>query len=901
MRNVLTFEETVREPDSCRIGGKAWGLAEISRAGFEVPNFCVLPTQVFTEHISSKCAESFAKAIFSESNNSGVATAGALACLSDAVRQSSLDLYLIEELAKKLDELGPGPYAVRSSMRREDTMAHSFAGQLETLLNQRTLAEVADSIVRCWASAYSEKVATYAGQARISIAERQMAVIVQQMVDSRVSGVLFSANPNNGDENETLISAAWGLGDGIVSGIVDADEFVVRNSAEVASRIAAKKEAVVRAPRGCGTLQKAVTGEDVGRRCLTTAEVLRLEWVGQRLARVFKHPVDVEWAFDDETLHVLQARPVTIRQRPAPDLTEPVTIWDDSNVQESFNGVTTPLTFSFACRVHEYGYRTFFRTLGTPARTLRRHERSFHRILGLLKGRVYYNLTTWYEGCEMLPSLQQTREDLEKMLGVEEPLDFIVPDISRWNVLRRAPQLAYMYARLAPRMLTADRRINKFTTRFDAVYDSIPREHLSSASISELMDYLSYLDDELLKKWDAPILNDFRVMKSSGKLRRIVASTSNDSQEAEELVSGLLSGIDGIESVEPTRHLIELARLARGETKLAELIRAETNPALLEKLRSSFPSFVKSVDEYVRLYGDRCMGELKLETVSLREDASFLFDILRNYLDSPAVDSTVPTSIETDQFKEARDRVRAALSHRSVKAFEKSVREARHAVKIRENLRLDRSRMYGLYRSIFRALGDRVSKSGVLTATDDIFYLTVEELWAYHLGKSVTTNLTDLVALRRREFAEYEKSYAPHRIKTRGSPYLPGQWHENQVDKDISYVETLKGIGCYPGVVEAPARVVQNPEAVAGLNGCILVANRTDPGWAPLFPSIRGLLIERGNTLSHSAVVARELQIPTIVAIPSLLRIIDDGEPLMMDGQSGTVWRIRRRGQDDRV
>ena len=216
----------------------------------------------------------------------------------------------------------------------------------------------------------------------------------------------------------------------------------------------------------------------------------------------------------------------------------------------------------------------------------------------------------------------------------------------------------------------------------------------------------------------------------------------------------------------------------------------------------------------------------------------------------------------------------------------------RDAVKAREALRLDRTRLFGLYRDVYLAIGARLHEAGRLDAPRDVFWLTTDEIAAYDAGRSVTKDLAALARLRASEFERFRRAEPPHRIETVGPVYHGNSLTRPEPAPEALVAEVLTGTGCYPGVVESAVAVVSSPDDDLSVNGRILVTVRTDPGWAPLFPTCTGLLVERGSTLSHSAVVARELGIPAIIGIRELTRVLGDGELVRMDGAEGTVHRL---------
>lgn len=302
-----------------------------------------------------------------------------------------------------------------------------------------------------------------------------------------------------------------------------------------------------------------------------------------------------------------------------------------------------------------------------------------------------------------------------------------------------------------------------------------------------------------------------------------------------------------------------------------------------------------AVAEYLRRYGFRCINELKLEEPSLRETPAFVYQILQNYirLDDAMLDAEAMEAREREIRQQAEQKAHAALKSGPRYVFRRHVfryllQGARKGVRNRENMRFARTRIYGVVRELLQAMGRKFVGLGVLDAPNDIFCLTIDEVWDYVKGTAVTTNLRGLAELRRQEFDGYrDAAPPPDHFETFGMVYA-GNTFQDWVDaKPVD--GDLVGTGCCPGTVTAPVRVVRSPRDDLQLNGCILVAERTDPGWVPLYPSVIGILIERGSILSHSAIVAREMGIPAIVGIQGLLATLADGQVVTMDGKAGTV------------
>ena len=872
------------------IGGKAAGLVRLERAGAPVPPWFAVGAEAYARHAERALGAELlgaCSAAIDADDTEGLATACAAA--QAALLEQRLNSGLEAAITLALERLGEGPYAVRSSMIGEDDEAFSFAGQLETYLHQADVSAVCDAVIRCWSAALAPRVLTYRKRAGLALVDLRMAVIVQRMINGTVSGVLFTVDPTTGNRQQALLSACWGLGEGVVDGSCNTDEFVWDHAEGLVDRrISDKDRMVVPRQGGSGTeeIDTPVTQRNTS--CLADDEVEAILSAGLAVAHQLGAPQDIEWTIGGGTLYLLQARPITS----LPPVAEgPRVVWDNSNIQESYCGVTTPLTFSFASAGYASVYAQTMRALGLPEATVRAHDRMLRNMLGLVRGRVYYNIQNWYRGLLLLPSFGRNKADMERMMGLDEPVDFIADETPSWvEKLGRLPRILHTGLRMLRLFRALPDEVPRWQASFEAAYRRADRGRFQAAGFSALMAVLDDLRQGMLDNWSTPIINDFYVMMSVGRLRRVVERAVG-SDDAESLLASLLAGEEGIESTEPVRQLLAMAAEARAQPALAATLRTGEPLDALAEVRANHAHFAEHIAGWLERYGDRCMGELKLETVSLREDPGFVVQVLRNYLDREDLDPQALARRERELRAAAEDRLRSRLGWFRRARVGGALRAARQSVKQREAMRLQRTRMFGLYRDVYLALGQRLQEAGRLDAARDVFYLTTQEIEAYHEGRAVTADLAPIARARRAEYAAYEALDLPHRFETWG-PVYDGNRYEGPRRELAPDGRHLRGIGCYPGVVEGELKVVLSPRDELSVNGRILTTVRTDPGWAPLFPTCGGLLIERGSTLSHSAVIARELGIPAVVGVPGLLSLVRDGERVRLDGGAGTVERL---------
>jgi pyruvate,water dikinase len=307
------------------------------------------------------------------------------------------------------------------------------------------------------------------------------------------------------------------------------------------------------------------------------------------------------------------------------------------------------------------------------------------------------------------------------------------------------------------------------------------------------------------------------------------------------------------------------------------------------------------------LYGFRCINELKLEELDLHDDPEFIFASIQSYLKTNSFHVADLTEREQKIRSAAEAVVAQHLSRARMTIFNFVLKNTRKAVKNRENLRFARTKVFGISRHLFRAMGRKLTQLGLLGQPDDIFYLTIDEILQFIEGRCVTQDIKSLTEMRKKEFTDYrETASLPDRLLTYGAvgaslPYLQVFMESDLLKKDQAELnktlgkDTLVGTPCSPGIIEGRVRVVHKLQDAQGLAGDILVTARTDPGWVPLFPSCSALLIERGSLLSHSAVVARELGLPTIVGISGgLMDRLKTGDLVRVDASLGQIQILER-------
>lgn len=861
---------THKEPEKASlltIGGKARNLYALQGMGFRVPAWVVIPQEVIESLIPEKLITA---------NYSGV---------SAYIDQLEIPQSFTDEILRHFSD--NRFFAVRSSAIDEDGSDFSFAGQFasELFVTAETLSLQLKSV---WKSAFSERVYQY----RTSNGLKHvcgLAVIIQEMVPAEVAGVAFGIHPVSGKRNEQLVSAVFGLGEGLVSGELDADNFIVTKEG-VQSEIATKTERIVwDTTSGNGTKKEVLPVELQTRSTLSTEQVLQVREVLQITYQQLGKPQDIEFAFFRDELYVLQARPITNLHR-LPDPDGDYILWDNSNIIESYPGVTTPLTFSFISRSYENAYRLFCSYLGVDQRVIRQNERVFANTLGLINGRVYYNLRTWYHMLAMLPGYSINARFMENMMGVKERFD--IPETYRlskgkawWRIIRMVFSMFARYRSL-PRKRHA---FMQLTNRTIAHYKQLP---LEAKNANELMQLYLEFEQTLLNEWKAPLLNDFFAMVWFGRLQKACIKYVGKSHP--NIHNDLLCGSSDIISTQPIHRSIALATTISSNESLKVFFLSDSAEKVWNQLEQrpdpAFTAIRQEIIRYVDDFGERCIGELKLETVSYTQEPALFVKVLQSYVQTGITSDRTSGETEETIRKNAEAIINQALKGKwwSKRKLSKTVNKARELVSSRENLRYERTRAFGIVRELFSQMGKRFYAEGILQHPRDIFYLTRDEIFAYIEGTSVTAGLQQLVALRKAEFDGYRAMEPPsERFASYGTVYHGNDFYSTARVEAIT--GDLKGIGCCPGIIRGTVRVIYDPQSIDSLNGDILVTSSTDPGWVTLFPSAAAIVVERGSLLSHSAIVSREMGIPCIVGVTGLLKTLKTGDEIEMDGSTGHI------------
>lgn len=823
------------------MGGKATALSKLGKAIDNIPDWFVVSFKGFD--INKKC-------ILQEAKN---------------------------EIQQRLKSFSEDDYfAVRSSAGNEDSSDNSFAGQFDTFLYVKK-SDVISKVLDVYMSAFSDRIETYRKENNI-FEITIPSVIIQKMVNSETSGVAFGANPVNSNVKEIVVSSVFGLGSGLVDGIATADTYTIKNN-EIKKEIA-KKDYCHKLENG-EVVQKDVDEDIKEKQILSDEQIIEVKNLVKKASDFFGRFQDIEWAYEEGKLYLLQSRPITTLKG---DKQGKINVFDNSNIVESYGGITTPLTFSFIRMVYENVYIELSKIFNVKQEKIEMNSQMFKSMLALIDGRVYYNLYGWYGLLGLLPGLTSNKKSMEQMMGVKESLPddlFPVPQATFKDKLG--------LVNTGFGLLKGFIDIRKMTDNFyKRLNDALEDKDIENMDLYELHDYYYEFENKLLHKWDAPLVNDFLAMIFYGQLKNQCKELFNE--DADMVHNDLLCDEGGIISSEPAKRIKEMAKIIKDNEELIELLE-NTDILYVKKELYKYPKFEKMLNEYLDKFSDRCLQELKLETLTLKENPASLYASIATFARRIKKENVEDIDMAQNR-KNAEKKVKEKLKFKPIKKakFDFILKHARYTVKNRENLRFERTRVFGRIREIFLRIGFILTSMNVIEEKRDIFYLELDEILFYIDGKSTTNNLKELIAIRKNQYLKYKDTNPDERFYSYGAVNIGNDFkRETKNESKVNDTSDLKGIGASPGKVKGKVRIIKNPANAKLEQGEILVAEFTDPGWIMLFPAASGILVERGSLLSHSAIVSRELGIPAVVGITGLIENVKDGDIVEFDGTTGLV------------
>ncbi|MFD9590154.1 rifamycin-inactivating phosphotransferase [Streptomyces sp. NPDC059980] len=856
---VLDLQE-VDETQVAVVGGKGAQLGELSRIeGIRVPaGFCVT-TEAFRRIVAET---SSLDDQLDRLSRSAPDDREGIRALSARIRRTIEEVAVPEELVAAISRaLGrhgeQAAYAVRSSATAEDLPTASFAGQQDTYLNVMGVTAVLQHVSRCWASLFTERAVAYRQRNGIDHRTVHMAVVVQRMVFPHAAGVLFTADPVTGNRKVASVDAGFGLGEALVSGLVNPDVFKVRDGEIVSKVIAAKQRAVHALPAG-GTREVAVDAQRQEQPALTDAQAVRLAEVGRRIEAHFGRPQDIEWCLVDDGFQIVQSRPITTLF--------PVPVSDDQENhvyvsvghQQMMTDAMKPLGLSMwqltaMAPMHAAGGRLFVdvaRRLASPA-----SRAGLLDLMGKGDPLVRDALETVLAQDGFVPSPPDAGPGGLPGRGAADPIE-TDPAVVTELIERSRTSIA---------ALEHDIRSKTGPALFDFLLEAF-EEHkrvlsdpLSIQAIMAGMEATWWLNDQL-REW------------------------LGEKNAADTLT---LSAPDNITS-EMGLALLDVADVIRPHPDVVAFLEGVQDEGFLDELAklTGGAEARDAIEAYLDRYGMRCVGEIDITRPRWRERPSTLVPVI---LDNVRLFEPGAAERRFEQGRrKAREKEQDVLARlralpdgdRKADETKRMIDRVRTFIGYREYPKYGIIARYFVYKTALMEEAHRLVQAGVLPEPEDSFYLTFQEFHAVARSHQVDQRL---VQRRKDAFRSYER-LTPPRVLTSDGEAVTGAYRRDDVPPGA-----LTGLPVSAGTVEGRARVILDMAEADLEAGDILVTTFTDPSWSPLFVGIAGLVTEVGGQMTHGAVIAREYGLPAVVGVDRATRLIEDGRRIRVHGTDGYV------------
>jgi len=924
------------------LGGKGRSLARMASAGLAVPGGFYVTSSAYKMYVAeNKLQAAILDAAKPERAGKTLSFDSASNSIKALFEKTEPPAEIISEIREAYAALGNAPaVAVRSSANAEDLPDMSFAGQQDTYLNISGEEALLDAVRRCWASLWTPRAMSYRHRMGVDHAQVAMAVVVQVMVPSDVSGILFTANPATGERSEMIINSSFGLGEAVVSGEVTPDTYIVDRETLTASEttIGAKEQQIV-SDGAQGTRLEDIEESERGKSSLSVEAIAALSALAKDVERHFGGvPQDVEWAISDDTLWLLQSRPIT-NLPPQPievawEPTPPAQILARRQIVENIPDPCTPLFDELYLTegletsekgkkreslmvgggpmfvtLNGYAYQRFDFPVVLDARKKKDSKVMSEAEMDAAETKMEAEAGAEKTKAEWKKKFDEYREKTVKM--AQHDLDLFLADLSPddrkayddWAATTDYEDMAQtvtMPESDNPTFIAFNRTaINE--GQIKGFYDCAKPDILATADEWDTVDPKTASDEELLQGvcelavaggmyWTSNGSHTFGVAKSTDdQLQAFLKETLPDHN----FTSGqFLSGFKS-KTLEANEHLYKIAQQIRENDTLAELIVVTPANQMMSSLENhpTGGPIVEAINEYLGIYGHLGYSLDFAEALPL-EDPTGLLATLKTMISNKNYDPKRHETEATKKREKAMEDIVAILDGLSYWQFRFRLWFTHRFYYIREEVMFYLYKAWPPLRPLALELGQRLTDAGTISAPDDIFYLVSDELKKAIEARKADKALPEYLQLtaERRELREARKRlHPPGTVPFDASEDPSVKFKETQFVNDPSS-NMLMGVPVSPGTVTGTASLITSPAEFDQMEpNSILVCPMTNPAWTPLFAHASGLVTDMGGILGHGSIVAREYGIPAVVGTGTITQRIKSGQTISVDGDTGTV------------
>ncbi len=843
------------------VGGKGINIAKMISNGFSVPPALSVTVDAYEMFLDitglrSKISEILDRTDFDDETS--------LESSSQEIRGLFFTAELPEEeisvLKKNFFSLDGEYFAVRSSAVAEDLADASFAGQQDTYLNVRK-HDIIEKVLTCWASYWNARAMKYRHDSSKNHLEQGMAVVVQKMVRSDISGVMFTSDPVTGEEH-TVIEASWGLGESIVSGIVSPDRYIVSRDGKITDAVIKEKAQGFYLIDGENKLID-IEPEKVTARCADDDILKLIAAEGDKLRQHFGCPQDIEWAVEAGKVYILQSRAITT----LPDEFEKDDIlWSRGYGDEYWADATTPMFYTVMGKMltdyvnHEGAHMMGYKDLESGPLTK------------LHKSRVYFSATVLERIFAHYPKFIRSKELLEYFPRSEQERISKYPN-DYFGAVKS--QIVLFFRDRDGMIWRTDRVYRQWAEGFLKLCTEFDSQDITKMSDRELADWYEKIRAGSTKHYQ---LIRYGMVSHSIMTNLLVKNWSIKwFKDDGSVYAGLMSGLEDNKTVETNKGFSDLGIALRNDPELRAKADEMSAEEFVAWLQTTDCEFRKEYDIFIKEFGHRS-GTRELNAPRWAEDPDYVMGIAKQMCDGGA-DLRAEFQRGVERREETEEMARKELGIFRRWMLFKVLKYARTYLIFRENQRFYLDHMMYRNRLIFLEQGRRLCEKGLIDDREDIFFLEDTEAIAL-LNGADASGVRETIAPRKAEFMKYRDR-------------LPPKFLLNGVDFDdepISHGDTLVGAASSPGTYKGKVRVIMDIRDLGQVEkGEILVTSNTDPGWTVAFSKLGALITETGGILCHGAVISREYRIPAVTAVKSATTLLHTGDMVLVDGSKGEV------------
>ncbi|WP_144611831.1 phosphoenolpyruvate synthase [Bacillus cereus] len=861
---VLDFQE-IENTQLSLVGGKGLKLGELSNIqGIQVPEgFCVTTVGYEKAIEQNEELQTLLQQLTKLKKEERAQVGEMSKKIREVIMAVEIPSDVVEAVTHYLSRFGnEHAYAVRSSATAEDLPYASFAGQQDTYLNIIGEEAVLQHVRKCWASLFTERAVTYRMQNGFEHNQVSICVVVQKMVFPEASGILFTADPVTSNRKVLSIDASFGLGEALVSGLVSADNYKVKEGEITETMIATKKIAIYAVKEG-GTETKQIDPAQQKLQTLSEQQILQLASIGRQIEAYFGCPQDIEWCLAHNTFYIVQSRPITTLY-PIPEENDGGNhVYISVGHQQMMTDAMKPLGLSF-----------FLLTTNAPMRKA--------------GGRLFVDAT------QQLAS-PASRDYLINTLGKSDPLvrDALTTIIERDDFITLLPNdekgksagKSVPPANSQPEIENDPAIVTNLIKTSEASIEELKRNMQTKSGV-DVLDFILEDIQQLKKVLFNPqsIAIIMAGMNASTWVNEKMEQWLGEKNAADTLSQSVQNNItsemglalmDIADVIRPYPEVIAYLQHVEDDSFLDELVQFKGG----EKAR-------EAIDAFLNKYGMRCSGEIDItKTRWIEKPTTIILMILNNIRDFEHGASKRKFEEGLQEALKKEEELVDRLQHlpdgkQKVEETKRMIRTIRNCIGYREYPKYGMINRYFIYKQALLKEAEQLVQSGVIHEVDDIYYLTFEEL-----HEVVRTNKLnyELIQKQKNDYKLYEK-LTPPRIMTSDGEIITGKYKRENLPADA-----IVGLPVSSGVIEGRARIILSMEEANLEEGDILVTAFTDPGWTPLFVSIKGLVTEVGGLMTHGAVIAREYGLPAVVGVENATKLIKDGQRIRVHGTEGYI------------